>query len=292
MDETRRQRKGRESVMSYRIVVDSCCELPEELARDGRFRIVPLELSVGDYRIMDDENFSQADFLHRVAEYPECPKSACPSPEKFLGAYGTEAERVYVITLSSQLSGSYNSAMLAQRIYLEEHGEKHIHVFDSESASCGETQIALKIMELEEQGLDFETIVEKVEAFRSSVRTYFVLDNLDTLRKNGRLSAVKALVASTLNIKPIMAGCKGMILQKAQCVGMKKAIARLGEILASELKDAKERCLIISHCNAPERAELMKKLILAKTEIKRVIILNTRGISSMYANDGGIIVTV
>ena len=83
-----------------------------------------------------------------------------------------------------------------------------------------------------------------------------------------------------------------MILQKAQCVGMKKAIARLGEILASELKDAKERCLIISHCNAPERAELMKKLILARTEIKRVIILNTRGISSMYANDGGIIVTV
>ena len=89
-------------------------------------------------------------------------------------------------------------------------------MFDSESASCGETQIALKIMELEEQGLDFETIVEKVEAFRSSVRTYFVLDNLDTLRKNGRLSAVKALVASTLSIKPIMAGCKGMILQKAQ----------------------------------------------------------------------------
>lgn len=278
--------------MGYRIVVDSCCELPEEQARDERFRIVPLELSVGDYHIMDDENFSQADFLHRVAEYPECPKSACPSPEKFLSAYGTEAERVYVITLSSQLSGSYNSAMLAQRIYLEEHEEKHIHVFDSESASCGETQIALKIMELEEQGLDFETIVEKVEAFRSSVRTYFVLDNLDTLRKNGRLSAVKALVASTLSIKPIMAGCKGMILQKAQCVGMKKAIARLGEILASELKDAKERCLIISHCNAPERAELMKKLILARTEIKRVIILNTRGISSMYANDGGIIVTV
>ena len=267
--------------MGYRIVVDSWCELPEEQARDERFRIVPLELSVGDYHIMDDENFSQADFLHRVAEYPECPKSACPSPEKFLSAYGTEAERVYVITLSSQLSGSYNSAMLAQRIYLEEHGEKHIHVFDSESASCGETQIALKIMELEEQGLDFERIVEKVEAFRSSVRTYFVLDNLDTLRKNGRLSAVKALVASTLSIKPIMAGCKGMILQKAQCVGMKKAIARLGEILASELKDAKERCLIISHCNAPERAEL-----------KRVIILNTRGISSMYANDGGIIVTV
>lgn len=277
--------------MSYKIVVDSCCELPEDLKNDKRIQTVPLELEVGDYHIMDDENFNQKDFLHRVAEYSGCPRSACPSPERFLNAYGGETERVYAITLSSQLSGSYNSAMLAKSLYGEEDGEKQIHVFDSESASGGETQIVLKIRELEEKGLSFGEIVEKVEQFRSSVRTYFVLDNLETLRKNGRLSAVKALVASTLNIKPIMASCKGKILQKAQCVGMRKALARLGEMLAAELQDAKDRCLIISHCNAPERAEFIKKLILAKTQFKRVIILNTKGISSMYANDGGVIVT-
>ena len=277
--------------MSYKIVVDSCCELPEELREDKRFETVPLSLSVGDYHILDDDDFDQAEFLHKVSEYPECPKSSCPSPERFIQAFGTAAERVYVITLSSKLSGSYNSAKLAVNLFREENGEKKIHVFDSESASGGETQIALKIMELEEAGLSFEEIVEKVETFRNSVHTYFVLDNLETLRKNGRLSAVKALVASTLSIKPIMAGCKGMIMQKAQCVGMKKALSRLGELLAADLRDVRDRCLIISHCNAPERAELIKKLILAKTEFKRVIILNTKGVSSMYANDGGIIVT-
>ena len=72
---------------------------------------------------------------------------------------------------------------------------------------------------------------------------------------------------------------------------MKKALTRLGELLVADLRDARDRCLIISHCNAPEKAELMKKLILAKTQFKRVIVLNTKGISSMYANDGGIIVT-
>lgn len=276
--------------MSYKIVVDSCCELPEDLRDDKRLQTVPLELEVGDYRILDDENFNQKDFLQRVAEYSGCPKSACPSPDRFLTAYEGDEKRVYAITLSSQLSGSYNSAMLAKKLYKED-GEKKIHVFDSESASGGETQIVLKIMELEEKGLLFEDIVERVERFRSSVRTYFVLDNLETLRKNGRLSGVKALVASTLNIKPIMAGCKGKILRKAQCIGMKKALARLGEMLAAELQDAKERCLIISHCNAPERAEFIKKLMLARAQFKRVIILNTKGISSMYANDGGIIVT-
>lgn len=277
--------------MSYKIVVDSCCELPEELRNDRRLQTVPLELTIGNYRILDDESFNQEEFLHRVAEYPGCPKSSCPSPERFMNAYGDDVDRIYVITLSSQLSGSYNSAMLAKRLYGEGGSGKQIHVFDSESASGGETQIALKIIELEEQGVPFHEIVEKVEQFRSSVRTYFVLDNLETLRKNGRLSGVKALVASTLNIKPIMAGCKGMILQKAQCVGMKKALSRLGEMLAAELQDARDRCLIISHCNAPERAEFLKKLMLAKAQFKRVIILNTKGISSMYANDGGVIVT-
>lgn len=277
--------------MRYKIVVDSCCELPEELREDGRFETVPLELFVGGYRVLDDESFDQEDFLQRVSKSSECPRSACPSPERYLRAFGTEAERIYVITLSSQLSGSYNSAMLAARLYQEERRDKRIHVFDSESASGGETQIALKLMELEDEGLSFEEVVERTERFRSSVLTYFVLDSLDVLRKNGRLSAVKALVASTLSIKPIMAGCKGLIQQKAQCVGMRKALSRLGELLAEDLRGMSERCLIISHCNAPERAELMKKLILARAKFRRVIILNTRGISSMYASDGGIIVT-
>ena len=98
--------------MSFKIVVDSCCELPEEYLQDPRFEIVPLGLEVGDYQIQDDENFNQAEFLKKVAEYPKCPKSACPSPERFREAYRTDAEHVYVITLSSHLSGSYNSAVL------------------------------------------------------------------------------------------------------------------------------------------------------------------------------------
>lgn len=277
--------------MSYKIVVDSCCELPEEMQRDGRIQIIPLELFVEDYHILDDDSFDQREFLNRVAESKDCPRSACPSPERYMDAYLADAERIYVITLSAKLSGSYNSAVLAANLYEEEHGEKKIHVFDSESASGGETQLVLKLMELEEQELSFEEIVEKVERFRNGVLTYFVLDNLETLRKNGRLSSVKALVASTLNIKPIMAGFRGQIVQKSQCIGMKKALARLGELVTEELREAKDRCLIISHCNAPDRAELVKKLILAKNEFKRVIIMNTRGVSSMYANAGGIIVT-
>lgn len=278
--------------MSFKIVVDSCCELPEEYLQDPRFEIVPLELEVGEYRVTDDEHFDQAEFLKRVAEYPKCPKSACPSPEKFCEAYRTEAEHVYAITLSSHLSGSYNSAVLGMNLYREKYGKKQLHVIDSESASCGETQIAKKLVELEKQGLPFEEIVKQIEEFRSNIHTYFVLDNLETLRKNGRLTGVKALVASTLSIKPTMAGDKGNIVQRGQSVGMKKALRRMAEIVLEEAGDTKDRVLMITHCNAPERAEIVKKLLMEKAEFKDCLIMDTRGVSSMYANDGGVIVTV
>ena len=277
--------------MSYKIVVDSCCELPADFLWDRHFERVPLGLDVGDYHILDDENFNQAEFLQKVAEYPKCPKSSCPSPERFMESYRGEAERVYAVPLSSHLSGSYNSAHLGMELYHEKYGEKQIHVVDSESASGGETQIALKIMELEEKGLSFEKIVEKIETFRDSIHTYFVLDNLETLRKNGRLSGVKALVASTLNIKPVMGSNKGEIIQKSQTIGIKKALGKMAELAATEVRNAAERRLIITHCNASERAEQVKQMILKKTAFKECIIMDTRGVSSMYANDGGVIVT-
>ena len=278
--------------MSYKIIVDSCCELPEQYREDERFQFVPLGLEVGEYQIMDDEHFNQAEFLAQVAVCPQCPKSSCPSPEKYMEAYHTEAENVFVITLSSHLSGSYNSAELGRNLYHEQYGEKNIYVLDSESASSGETQYALKAMELQERGLSFEETVKELEAFREEMKTYFILDNLETLRKNGRLTGVKAMVVSTLNIKPIMFGDHGVIGQKSQAIGMKKAIAKLADIMVKEIPNIIERTLMISHCNCLDRAEYTKKELLTRTKVKDIIIMDTAGISSMYANDGGIIVTI
>lgn len=279
--------------MSYKIIVDSCCELPQNLKKDPHFEIVPLGLEVGDYRILDDETFDQPAFLKKVAECPECPKSSCPSPERYMNAYTTEAEHVYVVTLSANLSGSHNSALLGKNLYIEKYGEKQIHVIDSRSASSGETQIALKAAELEEQGLPYEVIVDRLEQFRDNMRTFFVLDNLETLRKNGRLTGVKAFVASTLNIKPVMEGTReGTIAQIGQGIGIKKALQKMADAVAKSVTNAQERVLMITHCNNAARAENVKKLILDRIAVKDVLIMDTAGISSMYANDGGVIVTI
>ena len=279
--------------MGYKIVVDSCCELPQELRKDERFEIVPLTLIVGSqYEKEDDEDFDQREFLDAVAACQECPRSACPSPERYQEAYRTTAERVYVVTLSSKLSGSHNSAVLGKNLYHEQYGEKDICVIDSKSASCGETQIVYRIMELEEQGLSFEEVTEQIEQFIRDMNTYFVLENLDTLRKNGRLSGVKALVASTLNIKPVMRDDDGSIVQLGQGVGMKKALARMADTAIEEEVDSENRRQMITHCNNLRSAECVRRHIEEKLHFKETLILDTAGVSSMYANEGGVIVTI
>ena len=190
--------------MSYKIVADSCCEFPEGYEKDSRYERVALRLDVEDEVFIDDESFDQAKFLKSVAKSAECPKSSCPSPEAFREAYHTDAENVFVFTLSSHLSGSYNSAELGKKLYHEKYGDKNIFVCDSESASCGETQLAFKTVEWSKEGCSFEEICQRLVEYRDKMKTYFVLDNLETLRKNGRLTGIKAFVATTLNIKPVM----------------------------------------------------------------------------------------
>lgn len=278
--------------MSYKIVADSCCEFPEEYRKNPEFQNVALELMVEDEVIIDDETFDQSAFLKKVAASPRCPKSACPSPEKFMEAYRTEAENVFVFTLSSKLSGSYNSAELGKKLYHEKYGEKNIYVCDSQSASCGETQLAFKAVQWSKEGLAFEEICKRLADYRDHMNTYFVLNNLETLRKNGRLSGVKALVASTLSIKPVMGADKGEIRQLGQAIGIKKALARMSEVVAREAVHPEEKMLMITHCNCKERAESVKKMILEKIRVKGTLVMDTRGVSSMYANDGGVIVTL
>lgn len=279
--------------MSYKIVIDSCGELLDEWKQDPRFESVALTLSVDGVNIIDDETFDQADFLKRVAECPECPKSACPSPERYMRAFDCEAEHVYAVTLSAELSGSYNSAVLGKNLLQEDHPDRQIHIFNSKSASVGQTLIAMKIQECEEAGLPFEQVIETVDAYIEQQHTFFVLDNLETLRKNGRLSKVKALVASALKIKPVMGSTEeGAICQLDQARGMNKALVKMAQAIVEKTADSGQKTLAISHCNCHERAILLKNALEERMPIKKIVILDTAGVSSMYANDGGVIVAV
>ena len=277
--------------MSFHIVCDSCTNLTEEDLKKGCYTLVPLTLLVDGEEIIDDETFDQADFLAKVAASKESVKSACPAPESYMEAY-SKADDIYVVTLSAELSGSYNSAVLGKNLYEEENGTKNIHVVNSRGAATTQVLIARKLNEYASQGMPFEEVVDKIEEYTTSLRTYFVLETLEVLRKNGRLSRLSATIAGALNIKPVMIGTRDGVIQKAaQARGMKKALAKMVEHMGSEGRDLTRRQFVISHCNCYERAVYVKELIKKHLHAEDVDIVDTKGVSSLYACDGGIIVS-
>lgn len=277
--------------MKYKIVVDSCCDLPRELRKDPHFQIVPLSIELDNEVLLDDDTFVQKSFLEKMKSSLKAPKTACPSPDSYLQAYNSDADYIFVITLSAILSGSYNSAFLAKQIFEENNVNKQVAIFNSRSASSGEVVIALKIHELAQSGLSFDEICDEVNAYIESMETYFVLDSLDNLKKSGRLSNISAAIASVLNIKPIMGGNKdGTIKKVEQARGIKKALSRMVEIIEAEGNNLQQRVLSIAHCNCYERALSLKEELMKRVRFKDIIIVDMAGVSTIYASDGGIVV--
>ncbi|HAV27927.1 MAG TPA: DegV family protein [Lachnospiraceae bacterium] len=279
--------------MKFRVAMDSAGELQEAFKGKDEYRIVPLTLMIGDEEIIDDGTINQKVLIKKIADSPTCAKTACPSPEAYFREYDCGAEHVYGVTISAELSGSFQSAVIARDMYLDKYPDAKIHVFNSRSTSVGETMIVHMITQMEAEGVPFEEIVETIEAWNDEKLTYFTLDNLETLRKNGRLSRLKALAATVLKIKPICIGNhEGIIEQIDQARGSNKALIKMVDHIVEGTADPEKKLLGISHCNCYERAVMVRDAILKRMHVKEVILQETGGLSTVYANDGGIIVVI
>lgn len=276
--------------MPIKIVADSCCDLNENLKEQMNIKIAPLTIQLEGQVYRDDETLDIDNFIANMRACSESPKTACPSPKEFMDAYEGE-ESIFVVTLSSALSGTYKSAVLAKDMFMEEIGKKFIHVFDSLSASIGETLISLKISEMAKKGLEDSQIVEKVNEYIKGMKTFFMLETLENLVKAGRISPLVAKVTSILNVKPIMAGTEeGSIKAHEKVIGSKRAFRRFVEVIGEEGSNLEDKILGIAHCNCLEKALEFKNEVLKRYNFKDIIIVKTAGISSVYANEGGLII--
>lgn len=275
--------------MSFLIVGDSCCDFTGAEMKKGYFRSAPLILTVGNKEIIDDENVDTEQLIKLMAECSDAPRSACPSPEEFISRF-EGGDEIYVVTLSSKLSGSYNSAMLARQIYLSEHPEVKIHVFDSKSAAAAQHLICEKIEECALAGMAFKDVVSTVNQYISNQKTYFVLDDLSVFIKNGRVPRVKGAMANVLNIKPVLAGDDGEIVQLDQGRGMNRALNRmLWQI--EKLGYDKTRKVEITECQSYERCMNVRKILMEKFGFKNVAVIKAHGISTLYENAGGVVLS-
>ncbi len=271
-----------------RIVADSSCDLNEDLKKSLNVTLVPLTITVGQEHFKDDENLNVSKMMDAIEHCKEMAKSSCPSPHEFIDAF-KDAGSVFVVTLTSALSGTYNSAMLAKDLYLKEYGDKFIHVFDSKGSSVKETLIAVVIKAMIEEKRTEIEIVEHVNAYLEKQKFFFQLGSLDTMIKNGRITKLKGIIANALNIKPILyANELGEVELYENVRSEKKSIRKLVEIIGEHCDDFSDRILGISHCEAPEKAEILKAEVEARYNFKKIIIVPTAGLSSVYASRGGL----
>lgn len=275
--------------MKFKIVADSSCDLDHELKEKLNVGLVPLKINVEEQIFVDDESLDVKELLLAMKNSNETVKTSSPSPGDFLKEY-EKGDNVFVVTLSSALSSTYSNAVLAKNIALES-SSKFIHVFDSLSASIGETLVSIKIYDLIQKNFNPKDIVKKVEEYIAEMKTFFILESLDNLMKAGRINKVIGHIASVLSIKPIMGGDENGTIKLIEKVrGSKRAFKRLVEVIGEQGEDFENKILGIAHCNALDKAEELKKRIEEVYNFKEIIIVETAGLSTAYANDGGIII--
>ena len=276
--------------MSFSIIVDSCCDLTPEMRADPVFRSIPLTIRVGGRDFVDDRSLDTSLLIYAMDQSPDASSSSCPAPGDYLEAYRQAEGDIYVVTLSALLSGSHNSAWQARQMFLEEQPDRNIRVFNSCSASAGEVLLAQKVDRLAKSGLPFDQVVALAEQAVADTNTLFVLENLDNLRKNGRLTRVQAMLTGALRIKLIMGSTpEGEICKHGQALSIKQALAKIVDIMAADEKHI-GKILYIAQCLCPDRAQQLWELARKSCRFSDVVITATRGISSYYANSGGVVV--
>lgn len=272
--------------MKYQIVVDSSSDLSKDYLKDSDigFDVVPLSILIGEKEFVDNEHLQVSEMLDTFYKANCKTSTACPSPQAFADTFD-RAEHTFIVTITSQLSGCYNSAVVASK------ENKNVYVVDSKSVSGSMILIVDKLVELIHQGLEFEEIIKKIEEYRASCKLLFVLQNFDNLVANGRMSKIAGFVAKKLAIKAVSrATDEGVIQVISKVIGTNNAYKKLVELMPIYADDMEGRRVIISHCNNQNDAEQLRQMILDKYAVASVEIRDMRGLTSYYAMEKGIIV--
>lgn len=272
--------------MKIRIVADSSANLKTDLSRN--LISVPLKITAGEKTFVDDENLVVKEMADYLASYDGKSGTACPGTGEWIEAFG-DAEWVFVITITSNLSGSYNAARVAMEQHLEEHPDCKIHIFDSLSAGAELKLIVEKIEELLAKDMQFDAICEAVHAYMQTTYLEFNLKSLRNLANNGRVSPAVAKLAGMIGLHMVGKASEVGTLEPTDKVrGEKKAIVTVAKNMkALGYKGGKVR---IDHCLNEEAAAKLAELLHADYPDADIVIDEVGGLCCFYAEVGGLMI--
>lgn len=271
--------------MKFKIISDSSSNL---LSWDKEYyNTVPLKIISSEKEYIDNSELDVAGMVADLKTVKGAVKTSCPNTGEWLDAF-EGADCIFAVTITSNLSGSYNAAMLAREQYISEHPEVKIHVVDSYSAG-GEMQLIVeKLDELICMGKSFEEITAEIEEYKDTTHLAFSLQSLINLARNGRVSPTVAKIAGVLGIRIVGAATEGVLDPKHKVRGEKKALATIfDDMKADGYNGGKVR---ISHCLNEDSANALKEKILSQFPSAHIEILPCAALCSFYAEEGGLLV--
>lgn len=272
--------------MNFKIVSDSSSDLLT--IADIPFENVPLTIKTSEKEYIDNEKLDITAMLDDLAKYSGKSGSACPNFSDWKNAYG-DAENVFAITITSGLSGSYNSACVAANEWKEEKEGRNIHIIDSLSTGPECALIIEKLRDLILEGLDFQGIVDKIKEYQKHTHLAFSLERIRNLANNGRVNPAIAKIIGILGIRLVgKASNKGELEMTDKTRGSERAI---GDIVKNMLKNGYEGGKArIHHCDNQKCAQLLKTKLLEKFPSAPIEISINRGLCSFYAERGGVMI--
>ena len=279
--------------MTWNIVSDSSCDLRMAAFESDRvrFETVPLRIQVGEREFLDNDDLVVPDLLDAMSQEKSASSTACPSPAAFARAFEA-GDCTVCFTISSNLSGTYNSAVMGREMVLEEHPEKKVCIIDSKSTAGAMVLLirkAKELMEADETG-DFEDICDQLRLYQAALRTCFTLENFDNLIKNGRMRPLVGTLLHSLGIHVIAdATPQGTIHVADKARGEAKTYKTITALMKSS-KDCTGAEVVISHCENMAGALKLKQQILEDLPVKSVDVLSCRGLTSFYAMEKGLII--
>lgn len=276
--------------MTWNLLADSSCDLPSDALRGQNFQFykIPLKIIVGETEYIDNDKLNLKKLQSHMKSFSGPSSTACPAPEEWAEVFRT-GDYSLAVTMTGALSGTYNSAVVARDMVLEEFPDKKIHIIDTHSAGGGLVLVLRKAAELIEAGMDYETVAEKTDEYAESLRILFTLSSFDNLVKTGRMSRFTGAMAATFGIRAVAVNtAEGKIEVIHKLRGEERALERMVETMKS-IKNLSGKPVVISHYNNLKGAQRLKELIAYSCLMPKITIMETRGLTSFYAEEGGIL---
>ena len=277
---------------NIKLVTDISCDLPKDIIDKYNIDIIGLNVSFGDETFISGIDIDNKTFYEKMDNYKDLPKTSCPSPERFMKAYEGEQDCVLVLTLTSKLSATYSTAVLAKDMFLQENKDKKIEVIDTESGSVGAGLLVMKAAELISEGKELKDIVLEIEKLKKEVVFFGTLETLENAIKGGRISAIKGGIINALNFKVVIQVDEGIVKPIDKARGEMRSLKKVLEYVESNVENYENKRLAIGHANCPQKAEKVKNLIEEKYKFKDIVISEIGSAMGTYTSKGAILVSV